>query len=177
MSLRSAPAFIGQSLSQFYVSKVVEVVTRCVLKAGILVVLHSAAIYAIILNWKTTEDEDDKARQLSSASSKIQITKHSQSVTSYPFSAIRTEFKITGDVLATIFTPAGTFRWLPAGIRPHPGGGLLAAVAPNKRLPLFDSEYRNKKQAEIVVRALVIGLMQAANRASAWILIQNFYFG
>jgi hypothetical protein len=54
---------------------------------------------------------------------------------------------------------------------------LLAAIAHDKWLPLFDSEYRNKKKAKVVVGTLVIRLMQAANRASAWILIQDFYFG
>ena len=79
--------------------------------------------------------------------------------------------------MATIFAPADISRLLPAGIRPNPGGGLLAAVAHDIRLALFDPEYRNKKQIQVVVGALVIRLMQAANRASAGILIQNFYFG
>jgi hypothetical protein len=79
--------------------------------------------------------------------------------------------------LATIFAPAGLFRLLPVDIRPKPVAGLLTVVAYDKWLPFFDSEYRNKKQAEVVVGALVIRLMQAAKRTSAWILIQNFYFG
>jgi hypothetical protein len=53
------PAVIRQSLSHFIVSKAGGIVSRCELKAGILVVLHSAAISAIILNWKTTEDEHE----------------------------------------------------------------------------------------------------------------------
>ena len=67
-------------------------------------------------------------------------------------------------------------RW-PGKIRSRCMCGLLAAVAHNKWLPLFDSENRNKKQAEVMILALVIRLIQAAYRASAWILIQNFYFG
>ena len=90
---------------------------------------------------------------------------------------MRAVFEIFIQCFATTPAVPGIFRLLRVEIRSRPIGGLLAAVAPNKRLPLFDSEYRNKKQAEIVVRALVIGLMQAANRASVWILIQNFYFG
>jgi len=73
--------------------------------------------------------------------------------------------------------PAGIFRLLPVELRSRPVGGLLTAVAPDKWLSFFDSEYRNKKQAEVMVRALVIRLIQAAYRASAWVLIQNFYFG
>ena len=49
--------------------------------------------------------------------------------------------------------------------------GLLATIARQKRLPLFDSEDWNKEQAEVVVHAFIIGLMQSANRASAGILI------
>ena len=49
--------------------------------------------------------------------------------------------------------------------------GLLATIARQKRLTLFDSEYRNKEQAEVVVHALIIGLVQPANRTSAGILI------
>jgi len=90
---------------------------------------------------------------------------------------VRAEFEIAGDALTTICAPAGIFRLLLVEIRPWPLAGLLAAVANNKWLAFFDSEYRNKKQAEVMVRALGIRLVQAATRASAWILIQNFYFG
>jgi hypothetical protein len=90
---------------------------------------------------------------------------------------VRAEFEIAGDALTTICAPAGIFRLLLVEIRPWLLAGLLAAVANNKWLAFFDSEYRNKKQAEVMVRALGIRLVQAANRASAWILIQNFYFG
>jgi len=100
-----------------------------------------------------------------------------QPVTSYALATVRTEFKITEDVLTTISAPAGIFRLLLVEIRPWSLNSLLAALAYDKWLALFDSEYRNKKQAEVMVGALGIRLVQAANRASAWILIQNFYFG
>ena len=90
---------------------------------------------------------------------------------------MRAVFKIALDIFATISARPSIIRLPLVGIRSGPVTGLLAAIADNKWLPFFDSEYRNKKQAEIVVGALGIRLMQAADRASAWILIQNFYFG
>lgn len=89
---------------------------------------------------------------------------------------MRAVFKIAIDIFATIPARPGIFPLPLVEIRSRPVSGLLAAIANDKWLPLFDSEYRNKKQAEVVVGALVIRLMQAANWASAWILIQNFYF-
>jgi len=93
------------------------------------------------------------------------------------FAAMRAKLKIAIQCFSTVSARPGVFRLLRVEIRPWPVAGLLAAVAHDKWLPLFDSEYRNKKQAEVMVRALGIRLVQAANRASAWILIQNFYFG
>jgi glutamate formiminotransferase len=90
---------------------------------------------------------------------------------------VRAEFEIPIYIFATISALAGIFRMLLVEIRSRPVNGLLAAIAHDQWLPLFDSEYRNKKQTEVVVGTLVIRLMQAANRASAWILIQDFYFG
>jgi len=90
---------------------------------------------------------------------------------------VRAVFKIAIDFFATIPARPGIFRLLLVEIRPRPGNGLLAAIAHDKWLPLFDSEYWNKKQADIVVGAFVIRLMQAANWTSARILIQNFCFG
>ena len=90
---------------------------------------------------------------------------------------MRAVFKIAIDFFAAITAGHATFRLLLVEFRSSPGNGLLAAIAHDKGLPLFDSEYRNKKQAEVVVGALVIRLMQTANWASAWILIQNFCFG
>jgi hypothetical protein len=78
--------------------------------------------------------------------------------------------------LTTIFAPAGIFWLLLVEIRPWSLAGLLAAVANNKGLAFFDSEYRNKKQAEVMVRALGIRLVQAANRASAWILTKLLFW-
>jgi hypothetical protein len=87
------------------------------------------------------------------------------------FAAVGAVFKIAIDFFATIPARPGTFRLLLVEFRSIPGNGLLAAIAHDKGLPLFDSEYWNKKQAEVVVGALVIRLMQAAHRASARILI------
>lgn len=62
-------------------------------------------------------------------------------------------------------------------IRTETLAGLRAAVAHAKRLALFDSEYGDKKKAEIVVDALIIRLIQSAHRTSARILVQNLFFG
>jgi hypothetical protein len=55
--------------------------------------------------------------------------------------------------------------------------GCLAAIAHDKRLALFDPEYRNEEKAEVVVYAPVICLVQSAHRTPAGILIQGFRFG
>lgn len=95
----------------------------------------------------------------------------------YSFTAIRTKFEIATDIFATSAASFGPFLLRPGGVRPKRINAAFTAVAHNKRFALFDSEKWNKKEAEVMIRALIIGLMQSANRASAWILIQNFYFG
>jgi hypothetical protein len=90
---------------------------------------------------------------------------------------MRAVFKIAIDVFTAIPARPGIFRLPLVEIRFRPVNGLFAAIAHDKWLPLFDSEYRNKKKAEVMVGTLVIRLMQTTNWASAWILIQNFYFG
>jgi hypothetical protein len=59
VTLQSVSAVFRQSLSHFIVSKEGGIVSRCELKNEILFMLHSAAISAIMQNWKTTEDEDE----------------------------------------------------------------------------------------------------------------------
>ncbi len=66
---------------------------------------------------------------------------------------------------------------LPIEVRSKLINAVFTAIAHNKRFALFDSEKRYKEEAEVVVHALIIRLMQPANRASAGILIKNFYFG
>ena len=95
----------------------------------------------------------------------------------YPLPAIWTKLEIVTDFFTTIPAGPGVFRLLPVKIRSRPVADLFAAVAHDKWRPFFDSEYRNKKQAEVVVRAPGVRLIQAAYRATAWILIQNFCFG
>ena len=89
---------------------------------------------------------------------------------------MRAKFEIAVDNFAAIFTTECFFVLLLSKLRPKLMNRLLTAIAHNKRNAFFDSEYRNKKQAEVMVRALVIRLTQAADRASAWILIQYFCF-
>lgn len=84
---------------------------------------------------------------------------------------MRTKFEIAVDNFAAIFTTECFFILLLSKLRPKLMNRLLAAVAHNKRIAFFDSEYRDEKQAEVMVRAFVIRLTQAACRASAWILI------
>ena len=90
---------------------------------------------------------------------------------------MRAVFEVFIQCFATIPAVPGIFRLLLVEIRPGPVADLLAALAHDKWLPLFDSDDRNKEQVEVKVRALGIRPVQAANRASAWILIQNFCFG
>ena len=55
--------------------------------------------------------------------------------------------------------------------------GLLASIAHDKGFAFFNPYNRNEKKAEVVVHALIISLIQSANRASTGILIQNLNFG
>lgn len=87
---------------------------------------------------------------------------------------MRTKFEIAVDNFAAIFTTECFFVLLLSKLRPRPVGGLLTAIAHNKRVAFFDPEYRNEKQAEVMVHALIIRLIQSAYRASARILIQYF---
>lgn len=75
-------------------------------------------------------------------------------------------------------TPArpGPLHLLLFEIRPEPVAGLLTAVAHAERFALFDPEYWNKKQAQIVVHTLIGRLIQPAQRTPARILIQDLFF-
>jgi hypothetical protein len=54
---------------------------------------------------------------------------------------------------------------------------LLTSIAHDKRFAFFDSDYRNEKKAQVMIHALIVSLVQSANRAPAGILIQNLNFG
>jgi hypothetical protein len=84
---------------------------------------------------------------------------------------MRAVFEILIQCFATGSADTCSFVRLPGKIRPGRMPDLLTAVAHDKGLTLFNSEYRNKEQAEVMVRALIVGLMQSANRASAGLLI------
>jgi hypothetical protein len=94
----------------------------------------------------------------------------------YPLPTIRTKFEIDSDIFATRFAGLGPFL-LPIEVRPKLINAAFTAIAHNKRFALFDSEKRYEKEAEVMIHALIIRLMQTANRASAGILIKNFDFG
>ena len=96
---------------------------------------------------------------------------------SNPFAALRAVFKIRIERLAATPARPGRASLRSSIIRTKSPSGLRTAVAHNKGLALFDSEYGDKKQAEVVIDALRIGLIQSAQRASARILIQNLFFG
>ena len=78
---------------------------------------------------------------------------------SNPFAALRAIFKIRIERLATAPAFSGRIGLRLRIIRTQALAGLRAAVAHNKRLALFDSEYGDEKQAQIVIHALRIGLI------------------
>jgi len=84
---------------------------------------------------------------------------------------MRAVFEILIQCFATGSADTCSFVRLPGEIRPGRMPDLLTTIAHDKGLTLFNSEYRNKEQAEVMVRALIVRLMQSANRASAGILI------
>ena len=91
--------------------------------------------------------------------------------------ALRAVFKIRIERLAATFALAGRVGLRLRIIRTQSAAGLHAAVTQNKGFAFFYSEYGDKKQAEIVVHALRIGLIQSAHRAPARILVQYLFFG
>jgi len=54
--------------------------------------------------------------------------------------------------------------------------GPMAAFTNDEGRAFFDPDHRNEQDLKIVIDALVIGLVQAANRATLGILIQNLRF-
>ena len=54
--------------------------------------------------------------------------------------------------------------------------GPVAAFTNNERRTFFNPGYRDEKDLKIMIDAFVIGLVQAANRATFGILVQNFRF-
>ena len=51
--------------------------------------------------------------------------------------------------------------------------GAMAAFADHERLALFDPGHGNEKNLEIMIDALVIGLVQTANRTTPGLFVQN----
>lgn len=94
----------------------------------------------------------------------------------YSFPTVRAVFEIRIQNFTAIFAVFGICL-LPSGFRTKIINAAFAAIAHYKRFAFFDSEKWNKKEAEVMIRALVIGPMQSANRTSAGILIKNFNFG
>ena len=54
--------------------------------------------------------------------------------------------------------------------------GPIAAFTNDEGRAFFDPDHRNKQDLKIMIDALVIGLVQAANRATFGILVQNLGF-
>ena len=52
--------------------------------------------------------------------------------------------------------------------------GAMAAFADDEWLAFFDPGHRNEKYLKIMIDALVIGLMQAADRTTPGLFVQNF---
>ena len=51
--------------------------------------------------------------------------------------------------------------------------GAMAAFADDERLALFDSGYRNEENLKIMIDALVISLLQTADRTTPGLFVQN----
>ena len=51
--------------------------------------------------------------------------------------------------------------------------GAMAALADDERLAFFDPGHRNEENLKIMIDAFVIGLVQAANRTTPGLFIQN----
>jgi hypothetical protein len=54
--------------------------------------------------------------------------------------------------------------------------GPIAAFTNDEGRSFFDPDHRNEQDLKIMIDALVIGLVQAANRAALGILVQNLGF-
>ena len=72
---------------------------------------------------------------------------------------MRAVFEILIKCFTTRSAGLGPFLLLSGEVRPKRINAAFAAIAHNKRLPFFDSEKRNKEEAEVVIHALVIGLV------------------
>ena len=55
--------------------------------------------------------------------------------------------------------------------------GPMTAFAQDEGLAFFDPGHRNEKDLKIMIDALVIGLVQTANRTTSGVLVQNLRFG
>ena len=54
--------------------------------------------------------------------------------------------------------------------------GAMTAFTQDEGFAFFDPGHRNEKDLKIVIDALAIGLVQAANRTSSGLFIQNLGF-
>ena len=54
--------------------------------------------------------------------------------------------------------------------------GAMAAFTQDEGLAFFDPGDRNEKNLKVMIDALVIGLVQTANRAASGILVQDLRF-
>ena len=55
--------------------------------------------------------------------------------------------------------------------------GAMTAFTQDEGLAFFDPNHRDEEDLKIMIDAFVIGLVQAANRATLGILVQNLRFG
>lgn len=54
--------------------------------------------------------------------------------------------------------------------------GAMTAFTEDEGLAFFDPDHRNEEDLKIMIDAFVIGLVQAANRTSSGIFVQNLRF-
>jgi len=53
---------------------------------------------------------------------------------------------------------------------------LFTAITHDERITFFNSQKRDKKETEVVIHPLKIGLVQTANRAAPRVLVQYLRF-
>jgi hypothetical protein len=94
-----------------------------------------------------------------------------------PSAAMRAK-RVTGwQVLAAEAASLGLDLNRGCRFRPELGYGPLTPVAPDDRFSGLDFEDGDEKDAQVMVHALVIGLVQAANRAAPGLRIQDLDLG
>ena len=96
---------------------------------------------------------------------------------SYPFTAVWTVFKSLIQRPFAIRTGIVFVTGLLWKIRAKFRDRLITAITHDEWITFFNSQERNKKETEVVIRPFKISLVQTANRAAPRVLVQYLRFG